>query len=431
MTHHYQCNGPDHTLSRRRMLGALAGGGVAASTLGIDGLLRPAVAEDMKSKQRQVLFIWLDGAMSQLESWDPKPHTEFGGPFRAIPTSVPGLRISELLPHTAKQMHRLSLVRNLHTVFEDHSRAVKPIQRGDPKNRGVTYPFLGSAVAKFLGPGESRLPPYLHIKPGSGGFHYQDAGFLGARYGAIALGDGKPPSHMTRPKSITDEADAARNALRQKLNQRFRKGRREAEIDAYDYSFSSAQQLMKRKDLFDPSKLTAKDQERYGTHQFGRHLLQARRLLEAGVTFVKVTMYYWDTHADNFNLHADLLAQFDRPFAAIMDDLSDAGMLEHTTVIVLSEFGRTPKISQKVGRDHFPEAWSMCMGGAGLAQGAVVGKTNAKGTWIEGEEYDIGHVFHTIFRAIGIDPAKTEYDNNGQPLPLANEDCGPIKELLV
>jgi hypothetical protein len=192
-----------------------------------------------------------------------------------------------------------------------------------------------------------------------------------------------------------------------------------------------AAQLMKRRDLFDVSNLPPRDLERYGTHDFGRHLLLARRLLEAGTTFVKVTMYHWDTHADNFNFHLDLVSQFDRPFAAIMEDLSAAGMLEHTLVIVLSEFGRTPKISQKVGRDHWPESWSMCLGGCGIQKGVVVGKTNDKGTWIDGDELDIGHVFHTVFRALGVDPHRQEYHNNGQPLPLAHDDCFAIKELLV
>jgi hypothetical protein len=211
MQRFYECGGAEHGLSRRQVLGAMGG---AAGAMGLGGWLSPAVAEQVRGKHKQVLFIWLDGGLSQFESWDPKPATEFGGPFRAIGTSVPGIHVSELLPHTAQQMRNLSLVRNLHTVFEDHSRAVQPIQRGDPKNRGVVYPFLGSAVAKFLGSGESGLPPYIHIKPGSGGFHFQDAGFLGARYGALALGDGKPPANLIRPDSISEEADAARNALR-------------------------------------------------------------------------------------------------------------------------------------------------------------------------------------------------------------------------
>ena len=126
----------------------------------------------------------------------PRPGTNTGGPFQAIPTSVPGIHISELLPQSAKIMHHLAILRSVHTQDNSHSAGVARIQRGDPKNRGVTYPYFGSAVAKFLGPGESGLPPYVWIKPGSGGFIHQDAGFLGPKFGAVAFGDGKPPENQ-------------------------------------------------------------------------------------------------------------------------------------------------------------------------------------------------------------------------------------------
>jgi uncharacterized protein (DUF1501 family) len=174
-----------------------------------------------------------------------------------------------------------------------------------------------------------------------------------------------------------------------------------------------------------------RDAERYGTHPLGRHLLQARRLLEAGVQFVKVTSYHWDTHGDNFNMHQALVPQIDRPFAAILDDLHDRGMLDNVLVVLMSEFGRTPKINQRLGRDHWPEAWSLALAGCGIKRGVVTGKTTANGAFVDGSGYDVGHLFHTIFRAIGIDPAKTEYDNQGQPLPIAHDDCSPIREILA
>ncbi len=424
----YECNSPTHELSRRQMLGVLAG---AAGAVGVGGLLAPAVANELQSKQKQVLFIWLDGGISQLESWDPKPNTEFGGPFGAIPTSVPGVHFSELLQHTAKVMDKLAVIRSMCTMDENHSTGVPRIQRGDPKNRGVTYPFLGSALAKLMPAPQNDLPAYLHIKPGRGGFIWQDAGFLGAKYGALALGEGKPPIHIHRPDAITDELDEARNALRAKADARFRQGRRDSEVDAYSYSYDMARQLMKRKDLFDDSLLDPKDVVRYGSHPLGRHLLQARRLLEAGVMFVKVTSYHWDTHGDNFNMHLDLVPQIDRPFAAMIEDLDQRGMLDNVLVVLMSEFGRTPKINQRIGRDHWPEAWSLALAGCGVRRGVVIGKTTPNGAWVDGEQYDVGHLFHTIFRAVGIDPVRTEYVNNGQPLPIAHDDCRAIKEVLA
>lgn len=425
MTYSHLCSPCEHQFSRRQILGAAAG------AVGLGSLLQPAVAEEIKTKQKQVLFVWIDGGMSQLESWDPKPNTIFGGPFRAIPTSVPGVHLSELLPKSAKQMHHLAILRSIHTQDNSHSAGVARIQRGDPKNRGVTYPYFGSAVAKLLGAGDSGLPPYVWIKPGSSGFIHQDAGFLGPQFGAVAFGDGQPPENLVLHSSLTAQDDDDRNALRAAANARYANNRRKQMGDATSYVYDVGRTLMKRQDLFDTSKFDPKDIERYGTHEIGRHMLQARKMLEAGVTFVKVNSYGWDTHGDNFNGHLSLMPKFDQAFAAIVEDLADRGMLENVLVIAMSEFGRTPRINGHIGRDHWPEAWSIAMAGCGLNKGIVVGETNDKGTFVKTDEYDIGHIFHTWFKALGIDPAKIEYDNAGQPLPIAHDDMHAITELLA
>lgn len=146
---------------------------------------------------------------------------------------------------------------------------------------------------------------------------------------------------------------------------------------------------------------------------------------------MKVNSYGWDTHGDNFNGHLSLMPKFDQAFAAIVEDLADRSMLENVLVIAMSEFGRTPRINGHIGRDHWPEAWSVAMAGCGLKKGVVVGETNELGTWVKTDEYDIGHMFHTWFKALGIDTTKTEYDNAGQPLPLAHDDMHAIGELLA
>ncbi len=419
----------EHTLTRRQLLGT-AGGAVIGAT-GLGGLLHPAVAEELRAKEKQVLFIWIDGGMSQLESWDPKPGTRFGGPFRAIDTSLPGVRISELMPRSATRMHQLTLVRSVHTQDNSHSNGVGLIQRGDPKNRGVTYPYFGSAVSSLLGPCASGLPPYVWIKPGSGGFIHQDAGFLGPKYGALAFGDGKPPENLVRDASVSAELDELRHKLRESLNRRYAQDRRSIAAEANTYVYDTARTLMRRTDLFDETQFAPADLDRYGRHELGRHMLQGVRMLEAGVRFVKVNSYGWDTHGDNFNAHVGMMARFDQAFAAAIDDLDQRGLLDHVLVIAMSEFGRTPRINGHVGRDHWPEAWSIAMAGSGLRPGTVVGATNDLGTFVSTEEYDIGHLFHTWFRCVGIDPAAVEYDNNGQPLPIAHDDMHPIKEALA
>lgn len=422
------CTPWEHQLSRRRLLGAAA---TASGMGGLGGLLDPAVAEELKQQEKQQLFVWLDGGISQLESWDPKPNTQFGGPYRSIPTSASGIHIGELLPKTAQQMHHLSIVRSLHTQDNSHSAGVSRINRGDPKNRGVVYPYLGSAVAKLLGPTSSGMPPYCWVKPMSGGFKTADAGFLPAKYGALAFGDGKPPENLLLNKSVSPEDNAARNELRKIFNQRFSDRRRKDLTDANSYVFDVAETLMQRMDLFDEDRVPERDKDRYGRHALGRHMLMGRRLLEAGVRFVKVNSYHWDSHGDNFNACESLIPQFDQPFAALIEDLHERGMLDNVLVIAMSEFGRTPKINSHVGRDHWPEAWSVVMGGCGIKAGHVVGKTNPLGTFVESDEYDIGHLFHTWFRALGVPEEMMEYNNNGQPLPVANEECFPIEGLLT
>jgi uncharacterized protein (DUF1501 family) len=344
---------------------------------------------------------------------------------------VPGIHVSELLPRTARQMHHLAVVRSLCTKDNSHSAGVDRIQRGDPKNRGVVYPFFGSAVAKLLGPGDSGMPPYVWIKPGGGGFITKDAGFLGPQYGALAFGDGKPPENLLRAAGLSEADDVERHALRAAADKRYASKRRRATVEASSHVYATAAQLQRHRALFDFSTFPRRDVERYGTHDLGRHMLLGRRMLEAGVTFVKVNSYGWDTHGDNFNGHASLVPKFDMAFASLVEDLAERRMLDRVLVIALSEFGRTPRINGHLGRDHWPEAWSTVMAGCGLKRGVVVGSTNAKGTWVTGEEHDIGHCFHTWFRALGINPDEEQYDNAGQPLPLAHEDCKPIRGVLA
>ncbi len=421
------CKPWEHRFSRRQWLNGVSATGIASAGLPFG----PALADELVKQRKQVLFVWIDGGMSQYESWDPKPNSPFGGPFRPIDTAVPGIQVCELMPRSAKIMQHLCVIRGMSTQDNSHSAGVPRIQRGDPKNRGVTYPFFGSSVAKLIGSQGTGLPAYVSIKPGSGGFIYQDAGFLGPQFGAVAFGDGKPPENFSLPESITDADDELRQLLRKKADERYRLRRRPESTEATGYIFDSARELMRQRAMFDLSKVAQKDRDRYGEHEFGRHMLLARQMLEVGVTFVKVTSYGWDTHGDNFNGHASLMPRFDQAFASIVEDLHDRGMLDNVLVIAMSEFGRTPRINGHVGRDHFPEAWSLAMSGRGVRRGLTVGKTNAKGTAVEGDAYDIGHMFHTWFNALGIDTNKTQFDNHGQPLPIAHEEMHAVKDALA
>jgi Protein of unknown function (DUF1501) len=423
----YACRTADHAISRRAFLRASA-----TAALGTAGFAAPGVAAELAKAQKRVLVIFLSGGMSQLESWDPKPNTDTGGPIQAIPTSVPGTHISELLPYTAKQMHRLALVRSLNSVSDDHGIGEKIMLTGRKPEAGIEYPHIGAVAAKLLGKASaSALPGHIQILPkGSSGFGKADATFLGPKFASVSLGDGKPPADLLRPTSLSADADADREAFRKKLNDRFAKSRKSAATDAYAESFEQAERVVKQGEVFDITKENPKVADRYGRHDLGRHFLLARRLLEAGVSYVKVSHSNYDTHHENFDFHIEQLGELDQPFAALLDDLADRGMLDSTLVIVMSEMGRTPHINANYGRDHWSKAWSVVLGGCGIKGGAVVGKTNANGTAVTDREVLSGHLFHTYLQAVGLDSTKNFYPNE-RPVPIADPKTSAIGEILA
>ena len=423
----YACGTMDHALSRRGFLQAALATTVAAGSWG-GGFVQPAIAEQLATSQKRVLNIFLHGGVSQLETWDPKPNTETGGPFRAIPTSVPGIHICELLPFTAKVMHHLALIRGVNTRNGDHGKGQVEMATGRDRMPGTDYPHFGAVSAKVLTPEQFPLPGHVLIHGGGNG--NSQSAYLGPKYASVSLTDGKAPQNSERLASVTEAAEARRNQFRQAASDRFASRRRTADTDAYTSSYEQARQLMQRRDVFDVKKESAADQERYGKHEFGQHMLLARRLLEQGVPFVQVNHSNYDTHYENFDFHIEQLGEFDKPFATLVGDLAERGLLKDTLIVVMSEFGRTPKINRNYGRDHWGTAWSVCLGGAGIQPGAVIGKTNANGTAVTDREVDHGHLFHTYLRAVGVD-SKLEFNIGGRKFPIADPAKGPISELLA
>jgi hypothetical protein len=280
-----------------------------------------------------------------------------------------------------------------------------------------------------LTPGERfTLPGHVLIRgggPGNG-----QAAYLGPKYASVVMDDGKPPKFTERPSSLTTEADARRNAFRAAASDRFAGRRRTADTDAYTFSYDQAADLLAQREVFDVTKEPQKDLDRYGVSEFGTHCLLARRLLERGIPFVQINHSNYDTHFENFDFHIEQLGEFDLPFATLVADLAQRGLLEETLICVMSEFGRTPKINARYGRDHWGTAWSVLLGGAGIAPGACIGKTNDNGTAVVDAQVDHGHVFHTLLAGVGVD-SKSEFDIGGRKYPLADPAKGPIKELLV
>lgn len=425
----YSCGTDDHRVSRRGFLGGAAAVGLGAlSVCGNAEVAHSAVAAQLKRSQKRILTIFLHGGVSQLETWDPKPNTDTGGPFRPIATSVPGMQICELLPYTAKQMHRLSLIRSINTKNSGHGPGHYQMTTGHNEQGSAQYPHLGAVAAKTLSPEGFALPGHILIR--GGGSSRSQAAYLGPRYSSVVLEEGKAPQYSELPSGVTLEMDERRQAFRRLANDRFAGKRRTADTDAYTFSYDQALQLMSRRELFDVTKESPSDHERYGKHEFGQHCLLARRLLEADVPFVQVNHSNYDTHFENFDYHIEQLGEFDRPFATLIDDLAQRGLLQDTLVVVMSEIGRTPRINSRYGRDHWGTAWSVCLGGAGIQPGAIIGKTNANGTAVTDREVDHGNLFHTYLRAVGVDGSE-DFVIAGRKFPMADPAKKPITELLA
>jgi hypothetical protein len=299
---------------------------------------------------------------------------------------------------------------------------------------GADFPHIGAVTARSLMPETFSLPGHVLIRSSPGGRNveseFHSAAYLGPRYASMALYDANPPKFEDRPGEISDEADVRRNAVRERANERFLRRRRTAETEAYNFSYTQARELLANKHVFEISREPASDQERYGTSQFGKHCLLARRLLENGVPYVQVNHADYDTHHENFDFHIEQLGEFDQPFATLVADLEDRGLLADTLICVMSEFGRTPKINKTYGRDHWGTAWSVVLGGSSIQPGAVIGKTNANGTEVTDRVVDHGHIFHTILQAVGVD-SMGEFEIAGRKFPVADPSRGAIAELLT
>ena len=427
----YSCHSSEHVVSRRRFLNNVgttaAGIGFSA---GFSGLVAPTVSAGLAKKQKQVLVIWLAGGSSQLETWDPKPKTDTGGPFRSIETSVPGIRISELMPRTARQMHHLAILRSVNTKEDDHGKGQYLVHTGRRQTPAASFPHLGSLVARCVTEATNPMPGYIQVTSGGAYRGSTEAAYLEAKYNALYLGGGVAPQNIEPDPALTEVAAAGRRTLLTHANDRFAKRRRTAETEAYTATYEQALQLMRRREIFDLSKEPARERERYGDTDLGRQCLTARRLLQAGVTFVQVSHSNYDTHNENFDFHLEQVGEFDQSFATLIEDLASRGMLEHTLVIVKSEFGRTPRINHLYGRDHWSAAWSIALAGAGIKPGNVVGKTNANGTEVVDRQVGGADLFHTYLSAVGMNPTDS-IEVDGRSVLLADPEGKAIKELLA
>jgi len=408
---------------------------LASSTLGLPAAhffssLR-ANAASPKQTQRSCIMLWMGGGPSHLDIWDLKPDSEKnGGPFKPISTSAEGVRITEHLPKVAKQMHHLSIVRSLDSKEGNHDRGAYLMHTGYAPNPSVIHPAWGSMCAYELGekmPGLG-LPHCVSINsPGV------SAGFLGMSYSPFVVQNPNAPVANLKPAADVDQDRMARRLrmLSQVENQFIANRKAQAAVDhkaVYDKTLRMMNS--RHKNLFNLETEPANIRDAYGRSSFGSGCLMARRLVEQGVTYVEVALDGWDTHANNFDaLSTRLLPTLDQGMSALVADLADRGLLDSTLIVWMGEFGRTPRINQNAGRDHWPRSWSVVLGGAGIKPGQVVGSTDKDGIEVTDRPVGVMDLIATMTKSMSI-PIETEYVSpGGRPIKVV--DHGKvIAELL-
>ncbi|HEX4412364.1 MAG TPA: DUF1501 domain-containing protein [Lacipirellulaceae bacterium] len=413
--------------------------------------LAAEIAQDPR-RRRHCILLWMSGGPSQTDLFDMKPGHANGGEFKEVATSVPGLRFSEHLPKLGKFGDQLAVVRSLTTKEGDHARGTHLVRTGHPPAGEVAYPSIACALAKEL-EYESVLPNYVTVAPprdiNPAAF---EPGFLGARYApAIVAGSGGPPAPGAAPMALAKPVDlkmadlelppdvnadeaARRLALWNTLERKFLDGRHANAFETHNALYRKAADLMTPdvRKAFDLTTESDKLRSQYGNGVFGQGCLLARRLVERGVPFVEVALgdgLGWDTHQDNFRRVKKLSEELDAGWATLMGELQERDLLKDTTILWISEFGRTPQINGNAGRDHFPAAWSCVFAGGGIKGGQAYGKTSADGTTVEEKQVGIGDVLATLSTALGVPPDHENVTASNRPIKIA--EGTPIHDILA
>ena len=451
-------------MDRRHFLKHVA----TASALAMPGMqflqgLR-AAAPKLKKENKSVIILWMGGGPATIDLWDLKPGEQTGGEFKPIKTPASGVEISEILPTVASQFKHLSIVRSLMTNEGSHERGTVLMNTGRQPSPVVQYPSLGATASSLLTAKDLPLPGFIGI---GGTAQRIGPGFLGMMYAPFTVQNpSQPPQNIASPglgnRDETDERLRRRQRLFYTVEDNFNQGafphlrsnklrrtleeRKAAEQEdaalreaagsaaqshaaiykkAFDLTISPLRTVFEVKN--EPPNVI----EAYGgqRNNFGMGCLLARKLIEQGVTAVEVDLGGWDTHAGNFNkLRSDLGPKLDKGMGALVKDLINRGMWKNTVVVWMGEFGRTPRINQNAGRDHWARCWSIVLGGGAIQGGQIFGATSKDGMDVQSDKATIGDVFATLFKGLGVDPSTKVRDNLGRPLEIA--DGKPLKGLV-
>jgi hypothetical protein len=412
-------------------------GALSAFGLSLPGLLRlEASGAARPERPISCILLWMNGGPSQLDSFDPKPDApaEIRGEFGTVPTSIPGVHVTEHLPRMARSIDKYSILRSVTSPDNGHETATHYLLTGYKFTPAVEYPSYGSVVTRELGAG-AEMPPYVLL--GGYPFGYGGAGYMGGTYNPFTI-DGNPASQGFRVRDVSLPGGVGLERVRRRRSllaavDVFHKEVEAADLRTMDSFYEKAYALVtspRAKKAFDLGLEPVAVRERYGMSNFGQSCLLSRRLVEAGVRFVTVNAGGWDTHENNFkSLKGSRLPEVDLGYSALLEDLAGRGLLESTLVIWMGEFGRTPKVNPAAGRDHWAQAMVVCMGGGGLKTGIVVGETNERAEEPRTRPIRVEDVAATIYHAFGIDREKEYMTPQSRPVKI-NYDGEPVSELL-
>ena len=413
----------DYQMTRRRMLGLSS-----ATLLGMPiAQMLARAGETKQANAEHVILFWCGGGMSHIDTWDPKPGRPVAGEFDPINTSADGIQISGIFPKLAKQMHHAALIRSIAGTNGAHGRASYQLQTSYNESGNLVHPGIGSIVTHEkdrLGD----LPAFITVSGNA-----RRAGYLGQKCEAYYVGrPGEKDPYLAFPAGITQMRGNKRLDVLAKMNLRNARNLSAEESKSVNTATKEAVNLMRSPALkaFEFNGEDANTIARYGDTDFGRGALLARRLVETGVRFVQVNRGGFDTHNNNFPAmqnHGDVM---DPALASLVEDLAASGKLEKTMVIVLSEFGRTPRINNNAGRDHHARCFSCFMAGGGIKGGQVIGKSD-EDAMMPAERPVNPHDLHaSICYALGVDHSKEVETPLGRPMRLVSEGAKPVIELF-
>lgn len=381
-----------------------------------------------------VILLWCSGGPSHLDSFDPKPDApaEIRGEFAAIKTNVDGIQVTEKLPRIAGCMDKIAVIRSLNSSIAAHEQASQYMMTGYRPIPTLQYPSYGAVVAKELG-SRRDMPPYIAIPDAA---RAGQSGFIGGSYSAFVVPDPNSRGYQVRgiepPAGVDLERLNRRRAFTERLNARFVEPLPDDNVRSVDSFYEKAYDLVSSssaKAAFDIGQEKPELRESYGQTSYGQGALLARRLVEAGARFITVSKGGWDTHDRNFQRLGDLLPEIDQAYAALISDLADRGMLEKTMVVLMGEFGRTPKINARGGRDHWSRCRFAAFAGGGVRGGQAIGKSDVEGGMPAERPVSVEDISTTLYHALGIDYHRQYMTPTGRPIHLASGG-EPIKELL-